>query len=508
MRIRLACTVALALAWLAASPAAGAAAPRAGGTLVYATGTDALTLDPQFVTDVPTARAVMHIHETLVYQDDEGKIVPGLAESWAVSADKLTWTFKLRKGVRFHDGTPFNAQAVKHSLDRLLNPATGSPRRSTAQAIQESRVVDEHTVALTTAKPFAPFLAQLTAYNLAILSPTAADKLGKDYASKPVGTGPFLLESWKPGDKLVLARNASYWGQKPWLDRVEFRVVPEDGTRVLQLLAGEVDIIASVPPIMLKRLAGAAEVRILRAAGYRTIYIGLNNKVKPFDDLRVRRAVAHTVNPQAIVQGVLGGVGAVGGGLESPAIGGALRGLAPYRHDPAASKKLLGEAGFAGGLKTKLYLPTGRYLMDRQVGEAVQAQLKEVGITAEIVAPDWGALTAALNKFTEIPMFLMGKGSPTGDLDLTLTLVAQTGGRMNHFNYSNAEVDHLIGLQRQATNPAERQQILRRIQEKLYEEVPAVVVFYEEQLYGARSSVQGVEVHPNESVSFARAWKQ
>ncbi|MDP2625655.1 MAG: ABC transporter substrate-binding protein [Candidatus Rokubacteria bacterium] len=508
MRIRLAWTVALALAWLATAPAPGAAAPKAGGTLVYATGTDALTLDPQFVTDVPTARAVMHIHETLVYQDDEGKIVPGLAESWSVSADKLTWTFKLRKGVRFHDGTPFNAQAVKHSLDRLLNPATGSPRRSTAQAIQESRVVDEHTVALATAKPFAPFLAQLTAYNLAILSPTAADKLGKDYASKPVGTGPFLLESWKPGDKLILARNPSYWGQKPWLDRVEFRVVPEDGTRVLQLLAGEVDIIASVPPIMLKRLAGAADVRVLRSAGYRTIYIGLNNKVKPFDDLRVRRAVAHAVNPQAIVQGVLGGVGAVGGGLESPAIGGALRGLAPYRHDPAASKKLLAEAGFAGGLKTKLYLPTGRYLMDRQVGEAVQAQLKEVGITAEIVAPDWGALTAALNKLTEIPMFLMGKGSPTGDLDLTLTLVTQTGGRMNHFNYSNAEVDRLIALQRQATDPAERQQILRRIQEKLYEEVPAVVVFYEEQLYGARSSVQGVEVHPNESVSFARAWKQ
>ena len=508
MRTRLAWTVVFALASLVAAPVSGAAAPRAGGTLVYATGTDALTLDPQFVTDVPTARAVMHIHETLVYMDDEGKIVPGLAESWSVSADKLTWTFKLRKGVRFHDGTPFNAQSVKQTLDRILNPATGSPRRSTAEAIQQSRVVDEDTVVLTTGKPFAPFLAQLTAYNLAMLSPTAADRLGKDYATRPVGTGPFMLESWKPGDRLVLARNPSYWGQKPWLDRVEFRVVPEDGTRVLQLLAGEVDVIASVPPIMLKRLAGAADVRVLRAPGYRTVYVGLNNKVKPFDDLRVRRAVAHAINPQAIVQGVLGGVGAVGGGLESPAIGGAAKGLAPYRHDPALSKKLLAEAGHAGGLKTKLYVPTGRYLMDRQVGEAVQAQLKEVGITADIVAPDWGALTAALNKLTEIPMFLMGKGSPTGDLDLTLTLVTQTGGRMNHFNYSNAEVDRLIALQRQTVDAAERQQILRRIQDKLYEEVPAVVVFYEEQIYGARASVQGLEVHPNESVSFARAWKQ
>jgi peptide/nickel transport system substrate-binding protein len=440
--------------------------------------------------------------------DDEGKVVPGLAESWSVSADKLTWTFKLRKGVRFHDGTPFNAQAVKHTLDRILNPATGSPRRSTAEAIQQARVIDEHTVALTTARPFAPFLAQLTAYNLAILSPAAADRLGKDYSTKPSGTGPFVLESWKPGDRLVLARNAGYWGQKPWLDRVEIRVVPEDGTRVLQLLAGEVDAIASVPPIMLKRLTGGPDVRVLRTPGYRTVYVGLNNKVKPFDDLRVRRAVAHAVNPQAIVQGVLGGAGKVGGGLESPAIGGALRGLAPYPYDPAASRKLLADAGYAGGLKTKLYVPTGRYLMDRQVGEALQAQLKEVGITAEIVAPDWGALTASLNKLTEVPMFLMGKGSPTGDLDLTLTLVTQTGGRMNHFNYSNAEVDRLIGLQRQTMDTAERYQVLKRIQEKLYEEVPAVVVFYEDQLFGVRAAVQGLEIHPNESVSFARTWKQ
>jgi peptide/nickel transport system substrate-binding protein len=506
MRTRLA--VALLALGLALPGSAGHAAPKTGGTLVYATGTDALTLDPQFVTDVPTSRVVTHIHETLVDLADDGSIAPSLAESWTLAPDKVTWTFKLRQGVKFHDGTPFTAEAVRYTFDRIRSAAIASPRKSAAAAIQEVRVVDPRTVAIVTARPFAPLLAQLSAYNLAILSPAAAESLGKEYAKKPAGTGPFVLDGWKPGERVVLARNAGYWGAKPWLDRVEFRVVPEDSTRVLQLLGGEVDVIASVPPVMLKRLTAAPGVKVLRAPGFRTIYLGLNNKLKPFDDVRVRRAVGHAIDPRAIVAGILGGVGTVGGGIESPAIGGAHKSLPPYRHDPAQARKLLAEAGYPNGFTTKLHVPTGRYLMDRQVGEAVQAQLKEVGITAQIETPDWGVYTAMLDKKTEIPMFLLGKGSPTGDLDFTLTLTTQTDGRMNAFNYSNAEVDRLIGVQRTTLDAPERAQLLRRIQEKFYEEAPAVVLFYEEQLFGARAGVQGVEVHPNEFVDFAKAWKE
>ena len=178
-----------------------AAGPKTGGTLIYATGTDAGTLDPQFVTDVPTSRMVMHIHQTLVYPDLEGKTQPVLAESWSVSDDKLTWTFKLRRGVKFHDGAPFNAEAVKYTFDRIKDPAIGSPRKSAAKAIKEVKVIDEYTVAFVTAKPFAPFLAQLSAYNLSILSPQGAKKWGKKYSEHPSGTGPFKLESWSPGEK-------------------------------------------------------------------------------------------------------------------------------------------------------------------------------------------------------------------------------------------------------------------------------------------------------------------
>jgi peptide/nickel transport system substrate-binding protein len=483
------------------------AAPKKGGTLVYATGTDATTLDPQFVTDVPTSRMVMQIHQTLVYPDLKGNIQPVLAESWTVSDDKLTWTFKLRKGVTFHDGTPFNAESVKYTFDRIKDPEIGSPRKSTAKVIKEVKVIDEYTAAFITSKPFAPFLAQLSAYNLAILSPTAAKKYGKKYGEHPAGTGPFKLVSWSPGEKMIMARNENYWGNKALVDKLEVRVVPEDSSRVMLLLSGEVDVIASVPPIMIPKLKKSKDVKIIQKTGFRTIYIGLNNKVKPFDNLKVRQAVSHAINQEAIVKGVLGGVGTIGGGLESPAIPGAHKNLKPYKYDPTLAKKLLAEAGYPNGFETLFYTPTGRYLMDRQVAEAVQAQLKEIGINAKLQTPDWGALIALLNKYDKVPMFLMGKGSPTGDLDLTATLTGACGARMNHFSHCDPEVDKLIDLQRGAVDVQERYKILAEIQERMYKNVPAVVLYYQDQIYGTRANVHDIWVNPNEFIGFFKAWK-
>jgi peptide/nickel transport system substrate-binding protein len=481
---------------------------KVGGTLIYATGTDALTLDPQFVTDVPTSRAVMQIHETLVKYDLDMNIVPSLAESWEISLDQLTWTFKLRKGVKFHDGTPFNAEAVKYTFDRIVDPATASPRKSSAVMIKGVKVLDEYTVSFTTNKPFGPFLAQLTAYNLAIMSPTVAKKLGKKYSQDPAGTGPFKFESWAPGEKVVFARNDGYWGKRAHLDKVVFKVVPEDSTRVMLLLSGEADVVSSVPSVLLDRLNQSKDVRVIREKGFRTIYVGLNNRIKPFDDIRVRKAVNHAINPEAIVNGVLKGVGTLGGSFESPSIPGAIQGLKPYPYDPAKAKKLMAEAGYPDGFTTSFYTPTGRYLMDRQVAEAVQGQLKEVGIKAEIKAPDWGTLTALLDKYTEIPMFLMGKGSPTGDLDLTLNLTIKTGGRMNHFSYANPKVDKMIEQQEGITDPKKRFQVLYDIQKVVYEECPAVIVFYEDQIFARRANVHGLEVYPFEFVVFNRTFKR
>src|SRR5262245_10253395 len=499
-------TAALAFALIgSAALPAEAQQPKTGGTLVYATGTDVQTLDPQFVTDVPTSRIVMHIHETLVKPDEQGNMQPALATSWSTSDDKLTWTFKLRQGVKFHDGTPFNAAAVKATFERMRDPAVASPRRSSLAAIADIKVVDGFTVALVTKEPFAPLLAQISAYNLAIMSPAQIAKAGAKYREQPAGTGPFRLKSWQPGERITLARNDDYWGDKPRLDALETRVVPEDSARVLLLLGGEADVIASVPTVMLKRLESSSAGKVIRKTGFRTIYVGLNNSMPPFNDRRVREAVAHAIDVNALQRGVLSGVGKLGGGFESPVIGGAKE-IAPRTHDPAKARKLLAEAGHPNGFETSFYVPTGRYLMDRQLGEAIQAQLAAVGIKVKIESPEWGAFSAITDQ-KKAPMFILGKGSPTGDLDFTLTLTAMTNGRMNSFALSNPELDKLILEQRGAVEPEKRRALLARAQDIIYEDVPAVVLFYEDQLFATRANVHDVVIYPNEFVDFSNAWK-
>ena len=486
-----------------AGPSHGQAA-KAGGTLRYATGTDAQTLDPQFVTDIPTARMVMQLHETLVYPDAKGEMKGVLAESWTVSEDKLTWTFKLRDGVKFHDGTPLNAAAVKATFDRINNEATKSPRRSSAAAIDTVTVVDDRTVAIKTKSVFAPLLAQLSAYNLAIISPNAGKALNAEYSKTPGGTGPFKVGSWTPGEKMTLVRNPDYWGNKTILDSLEVSIVPEDSARVLMLLSGQADLISNVPPVMMSRLKGAPNVQVIEKTGFRTIYVAMNLKMKPFDNPKVREAVAYAVDTKSLLDGVMNKIGTAGGGLESPVIPGAAD-LPPYEFNPAKAKALLAEAGYPDGFSVDFYVPTGRYINDRQLGEAIQAQLAKVGIKVNLQTPEFGAYSAMLSDKGKIPFFLLGKGSPTGDLDFTLSINVHSKGSGNYGNFHNEEIDKLILEQRATVDPTERNAVLKKILEKSRAEYPWIVLFYENQLFGQRANVQGVEVLPNENVIFSHA---
>lgn len=480
---------------------------KGSSTLIFADGTEVMTLDPQFTTHTPTARIVMHIHETLVKYDMDMNLLPWLAESWAVSGDGLIWTFRLRKGIKFHDGTPFNAEAVKYTFDRLLDPAVASPRKDALSMLKETKILNPYTLAFVTVKPFAPFLNQLTAYNLAILSPTAAKKWGREYGTSPAGTGPFKLESWSPRERIVLSRNDFYWEKKPHLDKLIFETIPNDATRGNLLLEGKVDIISPVPAALVDKMNQSKDIRILRERGFRTIYLGLNNRIKPFHDIRVRKAVAHALDMKKILTQVLKGFGALGGSLEAPAIPGANKDLKPYPYDPAKAKRLLSAAGYPDGFETTFYIPTNRYFMDEEVARAIKAQLKEVGIDVKILTPDWPMLIHLLEKGTEVPMFIMGKGSPSADLNLTLNHAIKTGGKMNYFQYSNPKVDRLISEQEGTVDPKERFRILHQIQSIVYDEVPAITLFYEDQIFGKRANVHGIEIYPFEFINFSRALK-
>jgi peptide/nickel transport system substrate-binding protein len=232
----------------------------------------------------------------------------------------------------------------------------------------------------------------------------------------------------------------------------------------------------------------------------------MNLSVPPFNDIRVRQAVAHAINKPALVQGVLSGIGTLGGSLESSVIEGTAKELPPYAYDLAKAKKLLADAGFPNGFTTDFMVPTGRYNMDRQVAEAVQGQLAAVGIKANIQSPEFGAYLAALNK-GKVPLFLSGKGSPTGDMDFTQALLNHSTGKMNYFNFKNADVDRLIQQQRVAVEPRERNRLLTELQTRVYQEGPHITLYYEDQVSAMRSNVHDVKVYVNEFIDFSKAWK-
>lgn len=479
----------------------GGAAGEAGkDTVVYGVGVDALTMDPQMVDNVPTANAVMHVHETLVTWDKSMNIVGKLAEKWEVSPDGKTWTFYLRKGIKFHDGADFNAEAVKKSFERILDPATGSPRRSILSMISEMKVVDPYTIQLTTKEPFGPFLSQLATYNAAILSPKAIDQYGKDYGRHPAGTGPYVLKEWQPGEKMVFERNENYWGEKPKTKTLVFKVIPENTTRVMALQTGEVDIISNVPPFQIEQLKANQDVEVILAEGFRTIYLGMNMKNKPFDDIRVRQALNYAIDRDAIINNILLGTATKAVGPEATSIPGAASDLPTYEYNPEKAKQLLAEAGYPNGVAIKFYSPFGRYNMDKQVAEAIQAQLEKVGFKVDLQILDWSIISNVLKEGKDTQLFLMGKGSPSGDLDFTSQICWKTGGSLNYSFLSDPEIDRLVDEQRRTIDPEKRKAILHEMQLKVQEALPWASLYYEKQIVAKRKNISGEYIWPNEFV--------
>lgn len=477
----------------------GSGEPKAN-EFVYAAGTEPTTFDPHFITDVNTARAAMQIYETLVKWDESSNLAPLLAESWTTSEDNMTWTFKLKEGVKFHDGAPFNAEAVKYNFDRIIDPAIASPRSSTAGMVESVSVVSEYEVAITTKNPSGAFLAQLTSYNLAMISPKAAQELGLDFGQHPAGTGPLMLQEWEPGKSLIMTKFDEYWGTKSTIDKLSFVTVPEDSSRVMMLKTGDADVISGLPPVQVESLEKDENINVVIAPGYRTIYIGMNHKKAPFDNVKVRQAVNYAIDKHSIIDNVLSGLAEYPAGVESKAIMFAANDLQPYDYNPEKAKELLAEAGLPNGFKTTLFTPEGRYPMDKQVTEVVQGMLKEVGIDAEIKVLDWGAYQEATTSGEETELFLLGKGSPSGDPDFDLDLSFRTGGRMNNAFYSNPVVDQWLDEQKTSTDQDFRAQVLYNIQKQINDDAAWAVLYYENQTMGKRADVNGFVVWPNEMI--------
>jgi len=483
---------------------------QAPGTLVVGLVAEPVNLDPAQVTDLNSNRVGRRIVETLVtFPEESTQIVPGLAESWTISKDGLQYTFKLRKGISFHDGTPLNAEAVKFSIERQINPEHPAYKlgkypfaNSFLGNVKAVEVIDDLTAQFVLKEPRASFLAVMTAGLASIVSPTAVKKHGADYALTPVGTGPFKFAQWERGQRVVLEKNASYWKYPVKVDRVVYRPIVEDQARLTELLTGTLDLIVGVPPDFVGQLESGGKLGVLRQVGAHVWYLGINNQKKPFDDKRVRQAMNYAVNKEAIVRDVLKGTGATSVGPVLPKTWGAEATLRPYPYDPAKAKKLLAEAGFPNGFTTTLWTPESGSGMQSPVAMStvIQANLRAVGINATLQTMEWGAFLAKL-RTKEQDLFALSWMAGNEDPDMVMYPLLHssqwTPGGPNRALYKNPRFDEVLHQARVTTDQAKRAELYREAQRILHDDPPWIFIDHEVQIAAFAKRVQGFKLHPS-----------
>lgn len=484
--------------------------PRQGGSLIVAV-TDAIrNVDPVLMHSVLEATLMAHIAEPLFFMNEKMIVEPRLATDYEISENGLTWTFYLRAGVRFHDGTPFNAEAVKFNLERFLQP--GVPFRFLVAGITDIEVVDDYTIKLHTDKPFAPLLAHLAHPFLGILSPTAIKALGGGVVMEPVGTGPMKFREWIHAERIVVERNKDYWGKVPYLDEIIFKIIPEAGARAMMLEVGAVHVVEDIPAPEVARLDAHEQIVVARVPGLVTNYIGINTLRGPLSDTRVRQALNYAIDFDSIVQAILL-VGMRAAAPIAPAIFG-FYSAGPYPYDPEKARRLLDEAGYPGGFTITLHFhPPGMGGLATAYVEAVQAMLGEVGIEVQLIAMEWAPYIELISRPAETAihdLFVASWWTVTGDADYGLTTFFHSAqmppaGR-NRFFWKNERVDELLVAAVETFNPEERLNMYEEIIRIVWYEAPWIFSHYGMVLQAVRHNVHGVVHHPSSTLFAWEAW--
>ncbi len=480
-----AATSTLALGTLAA-PALAQTPP---GVLIVGQIAEPKSLDPAAVTAVNDFRILVNVYEGLVrYAPGTLEVEPGLAESWEISEDGTEYTFTLREGVTFHDGTPLNAEAVKFNFDRMLNE--DHPYHNTGPfplafffgAVEETEAVDDRTVKFKLNAPYAPFLSNLAYPTGLIVSPAAVKAHGADFGRNPAGTGPFKFAEWRSNEAVVIEKNADYWGDPAGTDAVVFRPITDANTRVAEMLAGGIDMMVEVPPTSLSQFQSDG-FSVAEQAGPHVWFLILNAKEGPFADKRVRQAANYAINKEAIVNDVLEGTAEVAAGPTPPAFAWAYNAdLDPYPYDPEKAKALIAEAGAEGAELTFYVTEGGSGMLDPvPMGTAIQADLKAVGFDVKIETYEWNTFLGEVNPGLEGKADMAEMAWMTNDPDTLPFLALRTEawpdkGGFNSGYYSNPKVDELLEAARVATDQAERARLYQQMQVIVQEDAPWVFV--------------------------------
>lgn len=497
-----------------------------GGTIILGQKDPVASLDPSNPGGTLTAQEIFrHIYDGLVIFDENLQPQPQLATSWTVSPDELEWTFLLQEGVTFHDGTALDSSAVKFHFDRILGIQEASSIKSLFSEIAEIRTPDPATIVFRTKAPFGPFLNYLAHGGAGIVSPAAVEQWGNEYPLHPVGSGPFKLEEFIPGESAKLVRFDDYWKGTPVLDRIEFRTIPEDGTRAAALEVGEVDLVVPVAINNVAELEAVDEIVVEPKPVITMVYIGFNLSKLPFDDLKVRQALSMALDRATIVDTILGGFATV---ADSPMAQGTF-GYAPsptYEFDPEQAKLLLDEAGWTsddGGtrrkgealLKFTLWTPQDLYLKDVAVAQAAQSYLSDVGAEVElrtVEAANWFTTLKVAPSQAPYDMFMWSLTPSTGDgyqqlRELCLSDPDPNTPPMawNLSHYQNPAVDELITQAGAVTNQDQRKELLKEAQAVIMQDAPLIFLYSLSFVLGRKETIANVRLLPNRFVDLREA---
>lgn len=485
----------------------------ASDTLIIGLEAEPTSFDAHQLSDYNSSRAAMELYDQLVrFKDGSTELEPSLAEKWDVSEDGLEYTFTLREDVKFHDGTPFNAEAVKFSIDRQIDP--NHPFHDTGQfayadftfgMVEKVEVVEEFQVKITLNEAFAPFLSNMAMHSASIVSPTAVEKYGADFTKNPVGTGPFKFVSWDPGIEAVLEKNEDYFKGAPKLSKIIIKPIAEAQTRLAELEAGNIHLIVNVPPDDLVRLEGNDQVQIIEDAGMHVWWTAFNTQKEPFDNVKVRQAMNYAVDKEAIIDGLLQGTGELANSPIPPNVWGHNPNVKNYPYDVEKAKELLAEAGYPDGFEVDYWVPeSGSGMQQPQVmAAAIQADLQKIGVKLNIQTFEWGTY---LDKVfvpleeSDMDMHQMSWIGDNGDPDNFLYILLSgeqwpTKG-FNDSYYNNEEVNELLNKARVTSDKAERTAMYEKVQEIFMEEAPWIVLDYEKQIVLAAPNLKNFTLHP------------
>ncbi|MFH2130793.1 MAG: ABC transporter substrate-binding protein [bacterium] len=480
-----------------------AAQPKRGGTLVWRVGAETATLDPHLANTLGSTELLRNIYSTLLRFDENASIVPHIAKSWKVSADGLTYTFILRDDVYFHNGRKLTSKDIQYNIERMKDPATGSPRAASFSLVDKIETPDDTTVVIRLKETFAPFLGSFADENALLVPKEIVED--NSITKKAVGTGPFTIEKMVAGDYVLLKRNPRYFIKgKPYLDEIKLKLISENSAIAASMRSKTIDG-TNVWGAMYKFFEKMRDIRMQDVPVYSWAMMEINTSKPPFDNQKLRLALAYAIDRQEIIDSVMLGNAKVTAPLPEGMVGYAAdwKSLAGYEVDLEKARALLKEAGYEKGLKFQLKTSTA-YAPYVPTAQVIQSNLKKIGVEVEIIPMEWGAYIKDITSLDTWTVCFHSFPSYGADPDNYLYRFFHTQGPWN-IGFSDPVTDELLDLGRQVTDVPSRQLVYRRVQKRLAEMAPVVYTWRTRLSYALQPYVKGVMLGPV-STNFDSAW--